>query len=472
MLAVTGAVSGAFPGIGNRGHSGNDGEPNANCTLIVPAHPLSARGLATPYQLEATHRRAGACHEATDAQSAFVQATILDPATGRVWVYDPLVTDRGTRPAVRPTPPPLPRGAVVGIWFGFNGTDLNLAGRGQRDGHCVNGLRHSIFGQFAFCNAPAFFTAANRAIHAHRLTIPPLGTATDGQPCPTTRDFSLIDQDQSDNVTTTYLVTPDGSTAQNTADNTARLTDQDARVAVNGSDNQLLDGAVDPALGCTPFTAPNLADHNTPATSLALNELQAAAKQAAPIALTPLIDPMTLDRGRPSLAKTNLYRAGVDQGRLDPRREKSADYCQNMVTVGSQRIPLDRDLTDSAPSPDPGTADSLYTFLAARLQGSYDNLNCTRWMHTDSIVALVTDADGVVVDAHFGDDATPTPTSTPTSAQGGSPSASPTATTPSASPTAPSASPTRPSPTASPTASPTKASPTPTASPSASPAQG
>ncbi len=33
---------------------------------------------------------------------AFVQATILDPATGALSVYDPLVVTRGTRPAVVP----------------------------------------------------------------------------------------------------------------------------------------------------------------------------------------------------------------------------------------------------------------------------------------------------------------------------------------------------------------------------------
>src|SRR5947207_8358861 len=56
-------------------------DPNPNCTLIVPANPLTAQGLATPYQLVATDRKAGDCHESNDAQSAFVEATIIDPAT-------------------------------------------------------------------------------------------------------------------------------------------------------------------------------------------------------------------------------------------------------------------------------------------------------------------------------------------------------------------------------------------------------
>src|SRR5690348_16038142 len=54
-------------------------DPNPNCSLIVPANPLSAQGLATPYQLVATDRRAGKCNESNDAQSAFVEATIIDP---------------------------------------------------------------------------------------------------------------------------------------------------------------------------------------------------------------------------------------------------------------------------------------------------------------------------------------------------------------------------------------------------------
>ena len=61
-----------------------DAVPNPNCTLIVPTNPLSAEGLATPYQLLATDPAAGDCHEANTSQSAFVQAAVLDPASGQV----------------------------------------------------------------------------------------------------------------------------------------------------------------------------------------------------------------------------------------------------------------------------------------------------------------------------------------------------------------------------------------------------
>ena len=87
------------------------------------------------------------------------------------------------------------------------------------------------------------------------LTIPAAGTGKDGQACQTTRDFALIDQDQSDNAVAHYLFdAATGQSAQATAANQASL--PRATVETNGSDNGLLDTFVDPALGCTPFTAP------------------------------------------------------------------------------------------------------------------------------------------------------------------------------------------------------------------------
>jgi hypothetical protein len=105
--------------------------PNANCTIIVPANPLSAQGLATPYQLTATDPAAGPCNEANSAQTAFVQGAIINPATGAISIYDPLVVDAGTQPAITPTVPTLPAGAVVALWFGYNGNTLTLAGADQ-----------------------------------------------------------------------------------------------------------------------------------------------------------------------------------------------------------------------------------------------------------------------------------------------------------------------------------------------------
>src|SRR5579864_3155130 len=290
---------------------------NMDCTLIVPPNPLSAQGLATPYQLTATNPANGPCHESNKAQAAFVQGAIINPATGTISIYNPLVVDRGTQPAVQPQPPfgdQTPQGDIVALWFGSNGNTLTLqeSNGSLRQGQCVNESNGSIFGQFAYCNAPAFFQAANQAIQAGKLVPPQLGMALDGQPCPTTRDFSIVDQDPSDKVTATYLVTASGQTAQDTQANTAALGAQVIQVQKNGSDERLLT-LVDAALGCTPWMAPDLANPGHLVTALPLNELQAAVSQGLPVALVPNADPMVLVNNQPNLAKLNAYRAGVDQ---------------------------------------------------------------------------------------------------------------------------------------------------------------
>ncbi len=135
---------------------------NDSCEIIVPAHPLSAAGLATPYQLsgpDGESPAASGCTEDNPDLGAFVQATILDTATGALSVYEPLVITRGTTPAAAPVVPALPKGAVVTIDFGFNDANLTQVGatrRALRQGHCVNGLHGSIFGQVSFCNGTAF----------------------------------------------------------------------------------------------------------------------------------------------------------------------------------------------------------------------------------------------------------------------------------------------------------------------------
>ena len=127
----------------------------------------------------------------------------------------------------------------------------------------------------------------------------------------------MVDQDQSDNVTTIYLLDPTtGQTAQDTTANAANLTG--AQKLVNGSDNALIDEFLDPMLGCTPIQAPDLGNNNTPATSQALDELLAARNQPRIAALVPENDEMMLDaNGNLDPAKTNLYREesrpGADQ---------------------------------------------------------------------------------------------------------------------------------------------------------------
>ncbi len=386
-----------------RTHAANGG-PNPDCAIIVPQNPLSARGLATPYQLTALDPINGPCNEANPAQGAFVQGAILDLNTGQISLYNPLVIDQGTQPAAMPVVPRLPARAVVGLWFGFNGGTLTLKGDGNslRQGQCINGINGSIFGQVAFCNAPSFFAFANVAIRSGRLKVPQLGTGADGLPCPTVRDFSVVDQDQSDNVTTTYLVTPDGRTAQMTAANAGTL--QNTQTLANASDNRLVSVALDGALGCSPWKAPDLADNGNLLPSEPLNELLAATRQAQPTAMVPAGDPMVLNNNNPNVFKLNLYRIGVDQSIVfNINRASTKTYCQNMLNIGPARMQKDQQFTQNRPSPDPAAANSLFTFLAQRFNASIgqDNLNCTGLLNITSPITVTTDANGVATNATF-----------------------------------------------------------------------
>jgi hypothetical protein len=396
ILALMAAEVFVLPGVGTHADT-----INLDCTLIVPPNPLSAQGLATPYQLVATNPANGPCHEANATQAAFVQGAVLDPLTGRISVYNPLVIDQGTQPAVATVVPQLPARGTVALWFGSNGNTLTLkdSNGSLAQGRCVNGIRGSIFGQFAYCNAPAFFAVANLLMRTRKLVPPPLGTAADGRPCPTVRDFSVVDMDQSDNVTTTYLVT-NGQMAQNTAANRTAL--QNTQIQKNASDNRLLAVALDTALNCTPWMAPDLADTGSTVPALPLNELQAAAHQGPPVALVPSNDPMVLVNGQPNLFKVNAYRMGVDQ-RLAPFA--SADttaYCTNLINIAPVRLQLDEKFTMTPqPSPDPAVANSLFTFLAQRFVATYgaNGLNCAGLLKQPDPVTVTTDGNGVATAA-------------------------------------------------------------------------
>ncbi len=383
---------------------------NVSCDIIVPANPLSAQGLSTPYQLTGTNGMSAQASGCTMANfgnlGAFVQATILDPATGKLSVYEPLVITQGTTPAAAPVVPTLPAGAVVTIDFGFNGTNLTQVGAtatALAQGRCVNGLGGSIFGQVSFCNGTGFFRAAQRAEARGRLVIPATGTSTKvpGLACPTTRNFNMIDQDQSDNVTTQYLLNANGQTAQDNAANTAALAG--ATTINNGSDNALLNAFLDPTLGCTPFTAPDLTNAGTPGTSQAMDELSAAKNQQAPIALVPENDEMTLVNNAFSVTKTNLYRSNVGQSPVSAANDAAdspANYCQNMVNVQTAFLNANQALLATGTSPVPGVGNNLLTFLANRMNMSFTNLNCQNFGLTDPVTVTL-DGNGAATAATF-----------------------------------------------------------------------
>ena len=367
-----------------------------NCTVSVPAHPLSAKGLATPWVLGD-----GCTWENGDTEGVFIDATILAP-NGQLQVYNPLVITQGTQPEVAPTPPTIARGSQVILSVGYNGNALAVVGPGVRQGNCIDAFGNSLIDQTPQCNAANFYRMANFEIVRGILKIPAIGTGKDGRACQTTRDFALIDQDQSDNAVAHYLFNPNtGQTTQATAANQASLPGD--TLETNGSDNGLLDSFVDPALGCTPFTAPNTTNPNGASASQALNELSARQHQKGTVALLPVNDPQLLVNGQFSIGKTDTYRIETDMAPLPfgtNLTRNAARYCQDMVNIATPRLQLDAPMETGTASPVPDLGNNLATFLAARLSASFGNLNCQNFGLTNPVM-LQLDGNGVAIGAAF-----------------------------------------------------------------------
>lgn len=379
--------------------------PADDCLLTPPANPLSAQGLATPWQLSGS-TGGTPCTEEDGNTAVFVEATILDTHTGKLSAYDPLVVDAGTQPLVKPVVPTLPRQAAVAIWVGAN-TDVVLPG-GVRG--CSDGV-DSVFSQQAYCGVPDFVQAVNKGLRQHRIAVPPIGTAKDGQPCPTSRSFSVVDQDQSDNDETHYLIVSN-QVAQDTTANRAQF--PSAAVASNGSDEGTVVPALDAALGCTPWKVTDLGDPQQTIGTGLLNEIQASRFQAAPVATVPAGDDFVVNpapAGAQDLNKLNLYRQEVDQPPVPsltvsssgPVSASTTTYCQNLLHVGLPRIAGDQALLQSQPSPFPAVASNLFTFLAIRFMATFQDqpafLHCTALLGVQNPVTVTTDANGVASSA-------------------------------------------------------------------------
>jgi hypothetical protein len=364
---------------------------NTTCDIIVPAHPLSAQGLAAPYQLTGpngtTPARSG-CEMSNGAKlGAFVQATILDPATGRLSVYEPLVVTQGTRPdtpGLKLNPPVIPADAVVTIDFGFNGTHLVQVGATPTtlaDAHCVSGQAGSAFGPTSFCNGVSFFNAVRQAERKGLLKVPSPGTSNaivpsggdlgSGRSCPVISNFEVAGLDPGESVTTTYLLNPlTGQTAQ---DNTTYQSYIPGSTLLHGnSANVVLDQYVDPILGCTPFEVPDLSSANVPAFSEALDEIAAGAHPPKTAALMPEND----------------------------KSSSPAMYCQNLVDIQTPFLAANQKLLATGQSPVTATADNLLTFLANDLSVSFTRLGC-RQFHLTNPVTLKRNSAGAAIAATF-----------------------------------------------------------------------
>jgi hypothetical protein len=377
---------------------------NVNCDIIVPANPLTAQGLATPYQLTGTDGMTPAksgCRMSNAVKlGAFVQATILDPATGALSVYDPLVVTQGTRPAVKPWVPVIPADAVVTIDFGFNGKDLFQVGATPAtlaDASCVSGQAGAVFGQMSFCNGINFFSAVREDERKGLLKVPSPGISDKiipsggdlgtGQVCPVTRNFEVAGQDPGDDVTTEYLLNPlTGQTAQDTTANAGNIAG--ATLLLSRSDNTLLDLSLDPLLGCTPFRAPDLANNDQPATSQALDEILAGAYQPKVAALVPENDKIMLNGDEFDAAKTNMYREELGQAPISSQNDKTSDpemYCQNIVDIQTPFLAANQKLLGTGQSPVQAVGDNLLTFMANELNMSFTGLGCQDFRLTNPV---------------------------------------------------------------------------------------
>jgi hypothetical protein len=368
---------------------------NPDCQLILPPNPLTAKGLSTPFRLQAQNANNGPCQQDNPAQASFAQGAVINTDNGQVFIYNPLVITDGTQPFRTPVVPTLPTHYVAALWFGTNAGTLRLVSqagtRALQDGVCVQGGGNtfSFFGQYSYCNAPAFFSAVANAVAAGQLKIPALGTAADGKPCPTTRDFFVVDQDESDNVVTNYLV--DASTKRIAQDTTTnRNTMPGATTLSNGSDNRLKSIFYDGALGCAGWAVQDLADPNQRLQSLPFNEVQATL-QGNPVARNPIGHAMTLDaNGNSDLNKRNLYSVGVFQASVNSVNQISTKtYCTNMYNVGAPRYLANKSRFQNFASPAPADFNNLFDFLVARFNAAVgpDNFNCPQLLGLPSPLA-------------------------------------------------------------------------------------
>jgi hypothetical protein len=402
------------------GASSTTAAANVTCDIIVPANPLTAKGLATPYQLTGpngmTPAQSGCTMTNAVKLGAFVQATILDPATGALSVYDPLVVTQGTRPAVVPTVPKIPANAVVTIDFGFNGKNLFQVGATPATlagANCVNGQAGSIFGQVSFCNGVNFFDAVKKDERAGLLKVPSPGTSDKiipsggdmgtGQECPVTRDFEVADQSSANNVTTKYLLNRlTGQTAQDTTSNEGNIAG--ATLLFSHSDNTMLDQFLDPVLGCTPLEAPNLGNNDVPTTSQALDEILAGAYQPKIAALVPENDEMVLNgQGKYDAAKTDMDREELGQAPVSAAANKSSSpamYCQNIVDIQTPFLAANQTLLATGQSPVTAVGDNLLTFMASEFNASFTRLACQHF-HLTNPVTVTRNSAGAAIAATF-----------------------------------------------------------------------
>ena len=383
-----------------------------------PGEPAVGAGTGDPLPAHRPGRDVAGAVGVRDDQryrpGAFAQATILDPATGKLSVYDPLVITKGSTPAVQPSVPTIPADAIVTVDFGFNGTGLFQVGatpNALSQGQLHERLPGSIFGQVSFCNGANFFNAAFQDEREGKLKVPcgasaampPLMAPSEparlpghpqlrhGRPGPSRQRDHRVPAEPGDR--------PDGAGHRSNADNL-----QGSTLLLNGSDNTLLDAVHRPGPRPHPVRGAG------PGQQRPADQLEGAGRAAFAPRTSRNRGPGAGERrdgaerqrpvrpgqGRPVPRGS---RAGADQCAND-RTSSPANYCQNIVNIQTPFLAANQALLATGQAPVAGVGDNLLTFLANRLLMSFTNLACQNFGLTNPVTVTLNGA-GVAVAATF-----------------------------------------------------------------------
>ena len=334
--------------------------------------------------------------------ASFVEATIFNIPTKSFYIYNPLVLDKGNTSVLPIIPSNITNDDIVVLHFGTNSNSLSLISQPHNcltctpsliEGNCIQGINNSNFGQFSYCNADNFFKIVNQ-----NCNIPVVDKTILRDECPTVRSFTIVDQDQSDNVVTQYILTDNNIVAQDTPENRLFLESKNdtLKFIQNGSDERLLI-LVSNAIRCKPLTAPDLINKNIFISSLVLNELQSKFNNKD-TGLIPVNNPMVLVDNLPSLEKINAYRIGVNQPIIKSLDEASTlPYCINMDKFALPFFYKYRTFLENASSPNNDTANNLLNFLAFRFVNSWTILNCIQLTNFSSRLIVYFDENNVSI---------------------------------------------------------------------------
>ena len=71
-------------------------------------------------------------------------------------------------------------------------------------------------------------------------------------------------------------------------------------------------------------------------------------------------------------------------------------FCQNLIDIQTPFLAANQDLLAAGPSPVPAVGDTLFTFLANRLNMSFANLGCQNFGLTNPVTVIIDGVDTAI----------------------------------------------------------------------------